>query len=287
MSHPRVKTALIGVGRWGQNIARELSAQSEFAAYASKSEPPAAPPEVGGAKWRSVENIAADKDIAAVCIATPITTHATLARQMLEAGKHVMCEKPLAETSEVAGALASLAAEKNLTLMTGYVFLYHPAYAEMKQILATRPAARIECIWNKYGTFDESIEMNLLTHHLALFHDLLGMPNSAETLRREAAESECDKLDTRFSYESAECISRIDRVSSSKEHTITVSLKDGGILVWSGNALTLDGEVIHESTLQPLTAEIAAFLDACAGGEQAPTSGTFGAEVLKIHELLK
>jgi hypothetical protein len=62
----------------------------------------------------------------AVVIATPVPTHYALAKQALEAGKHVFVEKPPAMRAAEMEELVALAEERNLVLMPGHLLLYHP-----------------------------------------------------------------------------------------------------------------------------------------------------------------
>jgi UDP-2-acetamido-3-amino-2,3-dideoxy-glucuronate N-acetyltransferase len=76
-----------------------------------------------------------DPDIEAVVIATPARTHYALAREALEAGKHVLVEKPLAMDSRQAEALIALADERRRVLMVGHIFEYHPAVRKIKSLI--------------------------------------------------------------------------------------------------------------------------------------------------------
>lgn len=282
MNNP-IKTALIGAGRWGTNIARELHVQSDFVSFATKQSSPT----FFKAAHKTVEEILADTSISAVAITTPIATHAEMTRRALEAGKHVFCEKTLADSSAEAFALAALATKKNLILVTGYIFLYHPAYQELKRILATEKAVRVECAWKKHGTFTEAIETNLLTHHLSLAHDLFGMPQSASITHREAGETACDRIEANLTYDICEFISRIDRLSEERSHFITATLENGDALIWNGTELTRNSEPIFHSEEEALTLELREFLHAIRGGPVPPTAGDFGAKILQIHEMLQ
>src|SRR5262249_16685376 len=62
----------------------------------------------------------------AVILSTPISTHYELALRCLEAGKHLLVEKPLATTREEAEELIELADRLGLTLMCGHTFLFSP-----------------------------------------------------------------------------------------------------------------------------------------------------------------
>ena len=243
--------------------------------------------EVPNAKRATVEEICADSTIEAIAIATPINTHAEIVRKVLESGKHVLCEKPLAETSQKAHELVDIAKKNNLVLATGYVFLYHPVYRELKIRARGKAIARVACVWKKYGTFNEAIEMNLLTHHLSLAYDLLGMPGAASLVHREGSEAAGNSIETTLTYPSGVFISDIDRLSQEKVHTITVTLENGEMLVWDGARLTRGEELLFESTDTPLQKEIEEFLDAIKGSSLPPTGGDFGARVLEIHEMLR
>ncbi|OGG57009.1 hypothetical protein A3D71_00530 [Candidatus Kaiserbacteria bacterium RIFCSPHIGHO2_02_FULL_55_20] len=283
MEQKRLKTAIIGVGRWGKNVAREFDAASELVYFASKTSDPALP----HARRATVEEICADQAIEAVAIATPVPTHAEIVRKALEAGKHVFCEKPLTETSAEAHALAQLAAEKNRILMTGYVFLYHPVYDQLKILVRDKAIKRVECVWRKYGAFTDSIENALLTHHLSIAYDLLGMPDAGSLLYREGSPRSGDHIEIRLEYPSCQFVSEIDRLSQEKTHTIAVTLEDGKILTWDDTQLRRGEELLFEGAGTSLAQEIKVFLEAAGGGMAPRTGGDFGARVLEIHEMLK
>lgn len=288
MSDQRVKTALIGIGRWGQNVARELHAQSDLVAVVSKSD--AHQDEIQKvaphATRLSLENVCADASIHAAAVATPIDTHAEIARALLSASKHVLCEKPLATTAQEADELATLARERGLVLATGYVFMYNPAYQFLKETLSGKAIRSVDMTWKKYGTFGESIEYNLLTHHLSIAYDLLGMPERARAEFGAGVESQCDRVDTTLTYGASEVRSHIDRLSKETSHTITVRTDDASFVL-EGTAVrnAADQSVLFESADTPLSREIASFLQAVSGGSM-PTADIFGAEVLRMHALL-
>ena len=77
----------------------------------------------------------ADSSVEAVAIATPARTHYEITRRALEAGKHVLVEKPLTMNLSEGAELVRLAAERQLTLMVGHVFEYNPAVRYIKAAL--------------------------------------------------------------------------------------------------------------------------------------------------------
>lgn len=83
----------------------------------------------------SFDEVLADDTISAVVLATPAQTHARLAGQALQAGKHTFVEKPLALNSADCAGLTQLAAEKNRVLMVGHTFLYNDAVNRLRKIV--------------------------------------------------------------------------------------------------------------------------------------------------------
>jgi predicted dehydrogenase len=84
---------------------------------------------------QNFEDLLNDPALDAIVIATPTETHFDLAQQALKAGKHVLVEKPLCQTSDQCRELIALAAEKKLVLMVDHTFLYHGAVRLVKQLV--------------------------------------------------------------------------------------------------------------------------------------------------------
>ena len=78
-----------------------------------------------------------ESGIDAVVIATPVNTHYHLAREALLHNKHVMIEKPMTSSSEEAIRLIDLAEKRNLTLMVGHTYQYHPAVDFLKNLVGS------------------------------------------------------------------------------------------------------------------------------------------------------
>jgi predicted dehydrogenase len=86
--------------------------------------------------YGSYEELLADPLLDIVYIATINTTHKECIRQSLEAGKHVVCEKPLCLSPEDCKEMFSLAKEKNLFLMEAFWSTFLPSYRQAKQWVA-------------------------------------------------------------------------------------------------------------------------------------------------------
>ena len=84
-----------------------------------------------GCSWVKHPNeIFADKSIQAVVICTPTQTHVNLIELAIDAGKDVLCEKPLCETVEEAEYLQKSVARSNRIVLVGYVYRYVPVFEE-------------------------------------------------------------------------------------------------------------------------------------------------------------
>ena len=81
------------------------------------------------------QDLLKDKRIDAIAIATPVHTHFELALAALKAGKHILVEKPLAQTSEQVRRLIEEAERRKLILMVDHTFLYTPAVQKIRELI--------------------------------------------------------------------------------------------------------------------------------------------------------
>lgn len=86
--------------------------------------------------YDSYEKMLADENIEVVYVALPNTLHFQFAKQALEAGKHVILEKPFTITYEEAYSLAKLARLKNCYLFEAITTIHNPNYAKMKELVS-------------------------------------------------------------------------------------------------------------------------------------------------------
>jgi predicted dehydrogenase len=127
-----------GLGYWGPNLARNFAELADLRWLCDLS--PALLSKAG-ARYPGVrtttdfDELLDDAELEAVSIATPVVTHYELAKRALLAGKHVFVEKPPAQSSSEAEELLSLAEERGLVFMPGYLLLYHPAVAKLKELI--------------------------------------------------------------------------------------------------------------------------------------------------------
>jgi predicted dehydrogenase len=117
--------------------------------------------------------------VEAVVICTPATTHYQVARAALEAGKHVLCEKPLATSVTDADALTTLAELEQRTLMVGHTFLYNGGIRRIKEYITFGDVGRVYYLYSSRTNLgpirrDVNALWDLAPHDVAIFNYLLG-----------------------------------------------------------------------------------------------------------------
>lgn len=100
--------------------------------------------------YADIGEVIADPQVQVVHVCTPNHLHRAMAQAALEAGKHVICEKPLATTLEDAHALASLAAESGLVATVPFVYRYHPVVREARARIANGELGPLRLIHGSY-----------------------------------------------------------------------------------------------------------------------------------------
>jgi predicted dehydrogenase len=126
-----VRVAVVGLGYWGPNLVRNFFEipEAELVAVCDLDADRLDRvrrryPDIR--RTTSYAELLEDPAIEAVAIATTVSSHFALTREALEAGKHVLVEKPMASSSREAAELVALAERRGLVLMPGHTFLYSP-----------------------------------------------------------------------------------------------------------------------------------------------------------------
>ena len=99
--------------------------------------------------WNDPLQMLNSNEVDVVYIATPIGTHFSLARQAIEAGKHVWCEKPLTCSYSDTQALVMLAEEKGKILTESFMYLFHPQFQRVKKFIGD--SKRIYSVICRFG----------------------------------------------------------------------------------------------------------------------------------------
>jgi predicted dehydrogenase len=100
--------------------------------------------------YRSLEELSADREVDVVHVCTPNHLHCAQASTLLRAGKHVMCEKPMAMNTHESGALVELARKHNRVGAVGYNLRYYPLCQEARARIASGAIGEPRLIHGKF-----------------------------------------------------------------------------------------------------------------------------------------
>jgi len=125
------------------------------------------------------EDLLEDPDLDAVVIATPVPTHAPLARLALEAGKDAFVEKPLALTARDANELAALADARDRVLMVDHLLVYHPAVQKLRDLIDEGALGQVFYLYGNRQNLgivrpDENALWSLGPHDISVMLHLVG-----------------------------------------------------------------------------------------------------------------
>jgi predicted dehydrogenase len=166
-----VGVAVVGCGYWGPNLIRNFfdtldcrvtiicDALPERLAAMSLRYPSVA------ATTRFAE-VLTDPNVDAIVLATPVHTHVTLARSALEAGRHVLIEKPMTTSVAAAEELIELAERRRLILMVDHTFIYTGAVRRIKQLMDADELGGL----NYYDSV--RVNLGLVQHDVSVIWDL-------------------------------------------------------------------------------------------------------------------
>jgi predicted dehydrogenase len=141
---------VVGLNYWGPNLVRNFDDLAELTWLCDLDEEhlnPIAARYPNARATKSFDDLLADDELDAVVIATPVPTHYALAKQALEAGKHVFVEKPPAMRAAEMDELVALAVEQDRVLMPGHLLLYHPGVLKVKELIDSGDLGDVLCVY--------------------------------------------------------------------------------------------------------------------------------------------
>jgi predicted dehydrogenase len=175
------RVGVAGLGHWGPNLARNFDEVAELAWLCDVS-----PEHLDRFAHRypqaktttEFDDLLNDPALDAVVIATPVPTHADLAKRALAFGKHVFVEKPPAMRGDEMEENVQLAAERDLVLMPGHLLLYHPGITKVKELIDTGDLGDVLCVYGNRQNLgvirrDENALWSLGVHDLSVILYLL------------------------------------------------------------------------------------------------------------------
>ena len=174
---------VIGYGYWGPNMARNIwELPGAQLVKIADSKPNrlelAARRHPSTAMVTDADDLINDPKVDAVVIATPVSSHFSLAMKALEAGKHVLVEKPICDNSADAYRLVEAADRRGLALMVDHTFLYTGAVRKMKELVDAGEIGDIyyyDSVRINLGLFQEDVSVlwDLAVHDLSIMDFVL------------------------------------------------------------------------------------------------------------------
>ena len=180
-----IEVGVIGCGYWGPKLARNFHEMPEAKlAWVCDSRQDRLDhmrrlyPE---ARTTTNYNEVLASNVDAVVLATPVSTHCSLALLALGAGKHVLIEKPLAASTREARSIVRAAGRLGLVAMVGHTFVYNPAVEAVREIIASGELGEIYYINGtraNLGLFQPDINVlwDLAPHDVSILMYLLDGP---------------------------------------------------------------------------------------------------------------
>jgi predicted dehydrogenase len=176
------RVGLVGLGYWGPNLARNFDHLADLTWLCDLDEEQRTSFAARYPRTRVTADYAellADSELDAVVVATPVPTHYALAKQALEAGKHVLVEKPPAMTGSEMSELVTLAAARDLVLMPGHLLLYHPGVVKLKELVDSGELGEVLCVYTNRQNLgivrtNENALWSLGVHDLSVILWLIG-----------------------------------------------------------------------------------------------------------------
>ena len=174
------RIGVAGLGHWGPNLARNFADLAEVTWLCDSA------PERKDVAERYPQarftgdfgEMLDDPSLDAVVVATPVPTHFELARRALEAGKHVLVEKPPAMKGLEMDELVALASARDLVLMPGHLLLYHPGVRKLREMISAGELGDVLCVYGNRQNLgiirsNENALWSLGVHDLSVILHLL------------------------------------------------------------------------------------------------------------------
>jgi predicted dehydrogenase len=292
----RIKIGVVGVGAIGRNHARIYSESSSAELTAVfDSDGDAASAIAGQYGARAVDTLEELCELVdAASIATPTSTHRVVGEVLLGAGKHVLIEKPIADSAKDAKVLVRLAAEQNCILQVGHIERFNPVLGEIEERL-TDPrfieVHRLSPFPNR--SVDIGVVLDLMIHDLEIvLHLVKSEVESIDAVGVPVLTAREDIANARIRFKSG-CVANItsSRISPEKMRKLRVFQGDSylsldyqeqeGELYWK-EGMEIKKQPVSVEKVEPLKRELEAFIDCAIAGRQPAVSGREATAALEL-----
>ncbi len=251
----------------------------------------------------------------AVCIAVPTRLHHQVGMQCLQAGIHVLIEKPIAASITEAESLVNGAAEHNCILQVGHIERFNPAFQEFSHVLKTEEILALEAHrmspYSKRAN-DVSVVLDLMIHDIDLLLELA----DSQVVKLTASGSQgsdsgyLDYVTATLGFANGIVATltaskvthrKIRRISAHCKNSLTeADFLNNEILIHrqtTANYKTDYGQIlyrqdgliekVHTSNIEPLHAELEHFVNCVRGGNQPSVGGEQALKALRLASLIE
>src|SRR5258707_731469 len=291
-----IRVGVVGVGSIGKNHARICAGikEAKFAAiYDTNSDVARSI----GRQYRVP--VAATLDefmtlVDAATVAAPTTTHYEIGRRLLEAGKHVLIEKPITETPKQAQELERMARERSLILQVGHVERFNPVMSILQERLTKPVFIEVHRLSQyPFRSLEIGVVLDLMIHDLEIILHLVRSPvKSIDAVGVPVLSKGEDIANARIRFENG-CVANVtaSRISPEKMRKIRVFQEDAYLSLdyqaQAGEIYRLaNGQITRESVAmekeEPLKRELQSFVECARGGLQPVVSGSGATAALEL-----
>jgi predicted dehydrogenase len=151
-----IGVAVVGAGYWGRNLVRTFANHRAFDLKVVCDVREGAADEMAGLRCRATTNlddVLGDPAVQAVALATPPDTHEPIGLAVLQSGRHLLVEKPMATSLAGGLRMAAAASAAGRVLMCDHTYCYSPAVAQIRDLIASGSLGEI--------LFVDSVRINL------------------------------------------------------------------------------------------------------------------------------
>jgi predicted dehydrogenase len=323
----KLRVAVIGVGPMGQGHARHYRDLPGCELVAVVDPDPARRAELamrtGAQAFADVKDLIGRVD--AVSIASPTVTHRDLALTCMEAGIHVLVEKPLAQSVKLAEEIVEAAKRNGVVLQVGHIERFNPAFKAAKEVVHD-PRYMVADRLSPYSfrSRDISVVLDLMVHDLDIILEFQsGDIERVEAIGIPVLSPMEDMCDVRLYFKNGALADvRASRVSMQKLRKIRLFQQDAYLVIdyGSGSISTvrksdffrsgaIDPATLDASTLEDpfafvfgrlldvkhsaiessdaLRDELKSFLEACRGEHPPVVSGQDGLRAVKLADMIQ
>lgn len=301
----KTRVAVVGVGYLGRFHAQKYKALPNCSLVGvvdiDGERAGAVAQELGVAAHTNLQDILPEID--ALSVAVPTREHHAVTRVCLEAGKHVLVEKPLAATLSEAEELVRLAAAKGVTMQVGFLERFNPAFLICRDRIVKPQfieTIRISAFLERGADVD--VVLDLMSHDLDLILAIAHSPVSdLHAVGKSLMTDSTDLANVRLRFEDG-CVANmtVSRISHKTERKMRVFQRDSYLSIDFAKPFVriyqknqgenvAPEEMFSEEQHSPekgdsLLTEIAAFLDALQRGERPVVTGEDGLRAMSVAD---